>query len=258
WTADKVMWYENLDGIGNSWENHEAAAGFNGAWPVVITDTDGDGCLEIAAGADVLSGPGTSHGISIYDVCEFETQGFLVSNILDTECDPQWASTEWDCASPAGTSICISWKTSSDSSSMGDWKYPMSYPGLLSGLLDRFVQYRLELATSDLSVSPILTEISLNWCPTGIEGDDDLQSLTVRSVNGSPCSASSLCAEVGFPEGILQASAILIDISGRVVFHGEVSSSEPFFQTGKLNPGIYHVIVNASEICASERVVALN
>ncbi|MEN8208939.1 MAG: VCBS repeat-containing protein, partial [Candidatus Fermentibacteria bacterium] len=45
WTADKVMWYENLDGIGNSWENHEAAAGFNGAWPVVITDTDGDGCL---------------------------------------------------------------------------------------------------------------------------------------------------------------------------------------------------------------------
>ena len=256
WTSDRIMWYENLDGVGGSWQYHFVKPGFNGAWPVVTVDVDGDDCLEIVAGADVLNGPGTSHGISSFEVCEFQTTGTLTSSILDTECDPQWASCDWESVTPSGTSLSVSWRTSDDPASMGGWMEPMFSPGNLSGLLDRYVQYRLHLSADDSTLSPRVLEIRLDWDPTGI-GDGEGPAFSAWSVNGTPCSISAVRIGVVFPAGVEVAHLSLFDVTGRLVAAGQATPDAPFAEFDALLPGVYHVVAECGKIVTGTKFVAL-
>ncbi len=50
-SRDEVVCWENTDGLGQEWEQHVAGSSFDGSWTLSPGDYDGDGDLDIAAGA---------------------------------------------------------------------------------------------------------------------------------------------------------------------------------------------------------------
>lgn len=242
WIADRIMWYENVDGAGESWVVHTVATGFNGAWPVLPADVDGDGCLELAAGADVLNGPGVSHGLSTFEVCRFQEEGHIIGQIMDTGCSPQWASTEWESETASGTSLSVSWRTSNDPEDMGSWMNPMYSPGSLSGLLERYVQYRIDMQTSNPSVSPVFEGISLNWDPMGVGGSGEGGTGMNVVPLSNPCSGA-VSVSVSIPgSGYMSISAF--DMAGReaaVLWGGYMTEGTRTFSSGYLPAGVYTI-----------------
>jgi len=71
---------------------------------------------------------------------------------------------------------------------MGNWSDPIYSPGSLSGLLDRYFQYRFELHTTDPYSSAVLLEASLVWDQLGIEGSTEPVSseLYLHAISPNP------------------------------------------------------------------------
>ncbi|MBS1260992.1 MAG: Thermophilic serine proteinase [Calditrichaeota bacterium] len=49
--ADEITWWENLDGIGESWSEHTVDGAFDGAYDVHAADVDGDGDTDVLGAA---------------------------------------------------------------------------------------------------------------------------------------------------------------------------------------------------------------
>ena len=50
---DKVLWHENIDGVGLSWTTHEITSEAHGAHSVLGVDVDGDGDTDVLSGVSV-------------------------------------------------------------------------------------------------------------------------------------------------------------------------------------------------------------
>ena len=45
--GDYIRWWENVDGSGINWDDHDVASDFNGARSVFASDVDGDGDIDV-------------------------------------------------------------------------------------------------------------------------------------------------------------------------------------------------------------------
>jgi len=253
WIADRVNWYENTDGAGESWQVRTASVGFNGAWPLAVADFDGNGAIEIAAGADVLGGAGSSHGPSIISPCGFLESGWLQSSVLDTGEEPQWASFQFQAELPSGCGITFYWRSSQDAGDLGEWNGPYTDWSELSGFIHRFVQYRVELTGPGDSVSPILDDVELFWDPQGIQGSAGVPLFFA----GSPCSRSSgVRVVLGSCSG--QVDLSLMDLSGRVIARASGNRPGDTLNLGRVCPGVYLIRAESLQEDQTAKLCVLN
>ena len=249
WSLDRVVWYENLDGTGENWQTRTAKTGFNGAWPLASGDFDGNGRIELVAGADVLNGPGTSHGVSIVELCSFTETGWLESCILDTEENPQWASFQFDAFVPAGCSLEFYWKSSGNPENLGDWSEPFTGFSDLSGLIHRYVQYRIEIACTGGLDSPVLRDVQLNWDPLGIQEATGTGFL-LDPVTSPASGGITVC--LSDKAGI--SSISVFSLSGRVLRLYRDCNPGDNVHVENLCPGLYLIKAECGSAVQVERV----
>ncbi|MBN2586601.1 MAG: VCBS repeat-containing protein [Candidatus Fermentibacteraceae bacterium] len=234
--AGGAWWYENIDS-GTSWVQHEITGGTGSMACSLPADVDSDGDL------DVIVTCNSTNRILWCELTEFRSDGWLIGSILDTAGEPQWASLDWDALEPAGTDLAVSYRTSDNASAMGDWSSPLHYPTELSGLLDRYFQYRVEMVSSDSTVSPVLRSLEFNWDLTGILGDVD-DGIHLSVVGGNPARG---CALLRLTSAMDTSSKLsLFDCSGRMAWEEELTlsgGSTELLQLPALPAGNYRVLM---------------
>ena len=233
-----AVWYENTAG-GTSWTAHQIASGLGSVSCALPADVDGDGDL------DAVLTSYNKNKILWCEMTEFKSSGWLTSSILDTGVDPQWASIDWDICRPGGTGFTVSYRSSDNPASMGDWSAPLQNPTELSGLVDRYFQYRIEMTSSDPSVSPILQSLQLNWDHLGISGEENLSGLSLYPLSGNPVSGTLVLQLTS--TRTCSPGVSIYDCSGRSVWSADISmqpGSEECLQVPSLPAGNYRVVVS--------------
>ncbi len=160
--AGAVKWWENENGLGTAWVEHRIDATHPGAWPAHVGDLDGDGALDVVAAAETVD------RVSWWRVSRFQSEGELVSSVLDTRASSlEEATIDWAAVTPGATSLSLQVRSGSDPSALGPWSEEIIGPGPVSGSLERYLQYRVRIATADSLRSPILQELRFDWTPQG-------------------------------------------------------------------------------------------
>ncbi len=180
WGNAGVAWWEN-DGAGVFQQHLIKSGGQATSWSIA-GDLDNDGDL------DVLAVRFQQGSLYWYEVTEFLPSGWMESSILDTDSSPCWSSFSWISETPEGCGVSFQFKSSDNSSAMGEWSQEYFSPSDLSGLVSRYFQYRLNLSSSDPLHSPVISSVELNWDPMGTGESEDMGMLFCDS----PCYGSVL------------------------------------------------------------------
>lgn len=250
-SAAGAAWWEN-DGTGKGWTMHQIAANIGSLSCVLPADVNGNGSLDAVITSRTLN--------RLYwsELTEFQSEGWLESTILDTRCLPQWSSMDWTVEVPASTSMTVQYRTSTDPSSMGVWSDEQTAPMELSGILQQYFQYRLNLFSWDTESSPLVEQFSLNWDPEGI-GEGGEQSTPALSVLGGNPARGLLVLKISGIEGS-GGSVSIFDCAGRMIYQGEPEPGDgtTLLQIDPLPAGTYRVLFSDSEgVTATLPVVVL-
>ncbi len=255
WDDNSIIWWENADGSGSNWIVHLVDSDFYAASHVISSDINGDGLL------DVVGGSMSYNRISWWDLHEFASDGWLESSILDTECSPQWASLDWNSSVPGGTELYFQYRTSENPGQMGAWSDPIYTPCILSGLLDRYFQYRVSMGSTAPDTSPVLSDLTLNWDPVSISETSEPvpPSVSLLPVSPNPTS-NSVFISFALPEPDFVRISI-IDIAGRIVAETVETHYPHGYQTVQLDqdlpPGVYYCCMKATGFTGSRRFMVI-
>jgi hypothetical protein len=250
--TEEILWWENLDGAGNSWSEHMLDPFFEDGCAICVSDIDGNGT------PDPLGAAYVDDEIAWWNLLEF-SDGYLESSILDTQCQPDWDMLQVNAVVPAGTSLGCQLRCSEDYSQMGGWSDTLEAPTSLAGVLEdgcRYLQYRVILATQDPSISPVLDELTVTWDQLGMEESPD--SGISLSVMPNPASGTAVL-RITSPEQA-EVSLRIFDLSGRMV-RNIVNTLDPgshLLSTDDLLPGIYMCRMDMELGTLSVRLVVLD
>ena len=256
WNSDRVVWFENADGTATEWTARTVDNSFNGAWPLCCADFDDDGGVDLAAGADVLSGPGSSHGPSVYDLCSFVDEGSLTSSILDLSETPQWASFQSTSETSSSTTIDFYWRGSDDYQTMGEWIGPSQDMADLSGEMARYVQYRVRLSTTNTLVSPQLFDIQFYWDPNGCQAGEctGVRPLVLQE---NPSHSGMLDLVLIRDRLDVPAELTLYDMGGRLIDRSTAENEGEMVVFGPLPSGQYFIRCLAQGSCCTVKGVVI-
>ncbi len=128
-------------------------------------------------------------GIVITDISGYSSSGTFASRIMDSASNETFSTASWNGVVPADTTLTIKARTSDDSAMSGatDWA---SCSELTSGQdisdatgvtdTDRYIQYYIEMATSDVTATPSLSDIAFDYSRSATGGIYDTDSLNVK------------------------------------------------------------------------------
>lgn len=225
-----VAWWENL-GDGSSWQKRVIRTGGGATSCVVPADLDNNGNL------DVLAVGFLQNRVVWHTATEFVSSGSLISSVLDTEENPQWASIDWDGSIPAGTSLAVQFRSSSDPDNLGDWSVEYSNPSSVAGLVERYFQYRILMNSSNPDVSPLLNSFQINWDPMGVTAFESPLTLSFSNPSRGTV-VFSLSTSAGGSTALS-----VYDTSGRKVFSRTGEADEQFVLSG-MPSGIFRAIAS--------------
>ena len=182
-----IYWIENESGDGVVWNPRLITNDVEGYNWVALGDLNADGRLDAAVVDEGVYE--STHQLSWYDLTSFDSQGELLSSVLDGDVDRTWGTITWDIAAPVGTSFTVQVRAADDPYALGPF-IDVEAPGDdLADLIDphaEYFQYRLALSSSDAGVSPIVSEIGVEQRLLGdLDGDGcvDLNDLAALLAN---------------------------------------------------------------------------
>lgn len=160
-TADswnRVMWWHNDGGPPGDWPATIVGSQFPSAWPLAVADLDGDGALDVVSGA---SG-GTE--VAWWRLTDFVPSGVLESGLLEISEHLTSLRCSLDARTPVGTGVSVAIRVGADPDDLGEWI--SIEPDEVHAVMVRgpaYLQYRVELTTSDATMAPIIDEITFEW-----------------------------------------------------------------------------------------------
>ncbi|HSZ58796.1 MAG TPA: DUF4082 domain-containing protein, partial [Tepidisphaeraceae bacterium] len=90
--------------------------------------------------------------------------GTFVSSVFNAGQAVNWDLASWDASVPAGTTLTIQVRGSSDGSTWSAWQTLSSSGAPISPLInDQYLQYQVIMTTTSPSLTPVLSDITLNW-----------------------------------------------------------------------------------------------
>jgi len=160
-TADswnRVMWWHNNGEPPAEWPATTVASQFPSPWPLAIADLDGDGALDVVSGA--------SGGVEVawWRLTEFVASGFLESRVLSIPDHVVTLECTIDARIPPMTGVSVLLRVGASQDDLGDWfsiEPDRPLPVMVRG--PAFLQYRVELGTSDVNVAPAVQSIAFEW-----------------------------------------------------------------------------------------------
>ncbi|MFH1312535.1 MAG: FG-GAP-like repeat-containing protein [Candidatus Eisenbacteria bacterium] len=254
---NKIAWWENGGGVPIVWTEHVLNGSYDGAITVRAGDLDQDGAPDPV-------GAGYSGGqFSWWEATEFDSSGELTSSILDVGAG--LGRIDWNSADPAGTSLMFQVRSSNDPGDLGSWSANITGPGSLPGVLERYIQYKVLLGTTDPDYSPILRDITIGSDSSGVEavvGDHRIPGLCAQPNPFSPHIDVSFGLKT---EG--QVRLAVFDVTGRRV--RELASTRlgagdhRFTWDGmddrgdRQSPGVYWILLETPDHRVTREVVLL-
>ena len=94
----------------------------------------------------------------------YTSTGVLVSAVFDAEYIVTWGNINWASTQPTGTTIIVETRTSDDISTQAGWSlWERQENGMsVSSASAQYIQYRVTMITTDLFVTPILHDLTIN------------------------------------------------------------------------------------------------
>lgn len=93
----------------------------------------------------------------------YTSDGIYTSCALDAGVNNGWETITWDEVLPPSTTLAVEARVSNDGSTWSSWQ-SVSNGGLInSSLMQRYAQYRLLLAASDIQVTPLVNSVTLDF-----------------------------------------------------------------------------------------------
>ncbi len=254
--ADKVSWYENVDGQGQVWWTQLVDGTSDAPNDVLAADVDGNGIQ------DVIATFSQSNSVVWYQQTGTPAgSGLLQSSILDCGGPVHdWGNLDWTCDTPVGTSVLVEVRAAGDPADMGAWtEVPSSGQDLSPYIMNltRYFQYRVTLAAAG-DASPGLHDLRLGWDDvTGLHEDASTAGAFYCRVAGNPSSSGEAAFEFALPHARL-VSLSLFDPVGRKVGDGP----ETAYPAGRhsatirgLRGGIYFYLLQAGDLRSTGKVV---
>ena len=115
----------------------------------------------------------------------FKNQGTYVSPSIDTgSATPIWATISYTTSVPPSTSVAVTTRSSADNASWTPW-FTESSGNPIQSPPQRYIEYRLNLSTTNTTSSPVLDDISLGY-RTSSAGWADMRSSGTTFTSASP------------------------------------------------------------------------
>ena len=102
-------------------------------------------------------------------VSPYAPSGRFTSRVLDAGTDANWRSVSWDAHVPGSTSLAVQIRTGGvprPGRAWSPWK-PVGRSGDAVAATSRYLQYRVDLATTDPSWTPVLRSVRVAYSPAG-------------------------------------------------------------------------------------------
>jgi len=98
----------------------------------------------------------------------FVPSGTYTSCALDAGAGNAWNLASWDSILPANTSAGLEYQSSGDGNTWSAWTALSTPAGTLLGNSQQYIRYRVNLATGDTGVTPLLDAITLSFAQTSL------------------------------------------------------------------------------------------
>jgi len=230
--SDQILWWENIDGSGTNWGAHTVTSDLGQAIYALSADLNGDGCDDILGAGDAT----VDDVVAWWDLTDpdFYSEGILESSILDVEVDPIWQFITWTGTEPDGTDLAFQVRASDNPGTMGEWSDTLTAPCSLSVIIpdrSRYFQYRVILTTDDISTSPYLHDLAVEWQSASRIGESSSEPVPLH-IFSNPSPGYALLEFSLTYQSLVELT--VFDISGRAVH----------LTRGEFIPGRHEILID--------------
>ncbi|MBS1617009.1 MAG: DUF4082 domain-containing protein, partial [Bacteroidetes bacterium] len=112
---------------------------------------------------------GVSLSVNWIRMSPFASSGSFTSQIFDAGAAKIWGAASWDASIPAGTGLSVFTREGNTPSPDGTWTpfTQVAFPGANVGGTSQYIQYRVDLTSSDNTVTPVFKDISIDCSAAG-------------------------------------------------------------------------------------------
>lgn len=243
-TGNKLTLLYN-ENQGGAWFPVELVSGITQMCNLECTDINGDSITDFVLWSN--QGPWAWFELPEFRYSSF---GYLVSSWLDPDMKCEWITIFFDAVQAAGTDVTIQVR----SSDLDSLPHPPWSPELESGSdistycsnEDQFFQYRLNLYSTQLDITPVVSSVTLDYT-TGIDLNHSHEgSESVFTPFTNP--ASSIILLVRLPEDT-ECTLEVFDLAGHKVLSIEravTSEISKLITLPELPSGLYHARLHSS------------